>query len=61
MYVWGNEETMKFAYYTEMIRNYHDMLEHGYSELDTLYTLALLFPKEAELLLTQGYFQVINN
>jgi hypothetical protein len=52
---------MKFAYYTEMIRNYHDMLEHGYSELDTLYTLALLFPKEVELLLTQGYFQVINN
>ena len=59
--VWANEKTMNYAYYVEVIRNYEDLLDKGYAELDALQFLFQLLPFETGLLLSQGYFQVINN
>ena len=52
---------MNYAYYVEVIRNYEDLLDKGYAELDALQFLFQLLPFETGLLLSQGYFQVINN
>jgi hypothetical protein len=59
--VWDNEKAVNYAYYIEVIRNYEELLERGYAELDALHFLAQLLPIETGLLLSQGYFQVINN
>ena len=52
---------MKFNYYIEVIRNYQEMLKDGYSEYDAAYMLATTFPVETSLLLSQGYFQLLDN
>ena len=52
---------MNYEYYVEVIRNYEELLNEGYSEYDAAYTLASLFPLEMAALLNQGYFQVLNN
>jgi len=52
---------MNYEYYIEVIRNYEELLENGYSELDAIYILSGLFPWETHLLLAQGYFSLFNN
>ncbi len=59
--VWTSKKTVNYAYYIEVIRNYEDLLDKGYAELDALQFLFQLLPFETGLLLSQGYFQVINN
>ena len=52
---------MNITYYLEVIRNYQELLENDYSDLDALYLLATIFPAETICLLNQGYFQVLDN
>ena len=52
---------MSYDYYLEVIRNYENLLDQGYAELDVLQFLYELLPVETTLLFTQGYFQVSNN
>jgi hypothetical protein len=55
------EKTVNYNYYIEVIRNYEKLLAEGNSEIDAAYFLATVFPNEITLLLTQGYFKVLNN
>ena len=59
--VWANETPVNYRYYIEVIRNYEELLDKGYAELDALQFLFELLPFETGLLLSQGYFQVLNN
>ena len=52
---------MKFDYYLEVIRMYEELLDQGNTEYDAAYTLATVFPIETNLLLSQGYFSILDN
>jgi hypothetical protein len=52
---------INYKYYVEVIRNYEELLDTGYSEFEAAYLLATVLPAETAVLLMQGYFQVLNN
>jgi hypothetical protein len=52
---------VNYKYYIEVIRNYEELLNEGYSEFEAAYLLGTLLPVETALLLKQGYFRVLNN
>ena len=52
---------INYKYYVEVIRNYEELLDAGYSEFEAAYLLGTVLPAETTLLIKQGYFQVLNN
>jgi len=52
---------INYKFYVEVIRNYEELLDSGYSEFEAAYLLASVLPAETAVLIRQGYFQVLNN